>query len=416
MKPTNRDGLRVSRKTFAERQTVAGVTKVYTYDAWAITGWLGGQRIRKQAPTQGEALTIKERLEVEAANKNGTVRTVLTRLTGSQVQTAEALFELTPDPLAAVQWYIANYRPPVVSVALDEARDAFLADRTPHVSKCVLRDYKRTLGEFVAMFGMTNPSAGAASATQRTVHTFKTDDIEAFLKTHARGPKNFNNLRASLNAFFNYCLSPARKWATENPVEPIAKFKIARGIPAILTPEKAAELMALVETFQGGPRSKLPPGCLAPYFALCLFGGIRPSLPHGEVHKLGLHPNVSALVDRVAGIVRIPPEVSKVGELRFVKIRPNLAAWLSRFPPEKYPIIPKNAQALVTEVRKKFELGDDVLRHSFISAHVAAFKSIGEAAIEAGNSEAMIRKHYLHAMTDAAAAAFWKIVPTAATV
>lgn len=35
------------------------------------------------------------------------------------------------------------------------------------------------------------------------------------------------------------------------------------------------------------------------------------------------------------------------------------------------------------------------MRHTFISKLVAKFRSIGEAALQAGNSETIIRKHYL---------------------
>jgi hypothetical protein len=35
------------------------------------------------------------------------------------------------------------------------------------------------------------------------------------------------------------------------------------------------------------------------------------------------------------------------------------------------------------------------MRHTFISMHVAKFRSLGEAALQAGNSEAIIKKHYL---------------------
>ena len=74
MKASDSNGLTVERKTFTERQTVAGVEKTYVYTAWAISGWLNGRRVRKQAPTQGEALTIKERLGIEAADNSGQVR------------------------------------------------------------------------------------------------------------------------------------------------------------------------------------------------------------------------------------------------------------------------------------------------------------------------------------------------------
>jgi hypothetical protein len=43
--------------------------------------------------------------------------------------------------------------------------------------------------------------------------------------------------------------------------------------------------------------------------------------------------------------------------------------------------------------------------------HVAEFKSMGDAALQAGNSEAMIKTHYLNLVTPAEAKEFWSIVP-----
>lgn len=401
MKATNSNGLTVEKKTFTEKQTVAGVEKAYSYTAWAITGWLNGKRVRKQAKTQGEALTLKERLEVEAANADGAIRAVNTRLTPAQLTTAETLFGLTPDPLGAVQWYLANYRPAVAETAVEVARDAFIAYRTPHISKGALRDYARTL-KFLC-----------EAHSKKSVHAFAAPDVEALLKKHATGPKRHNNMRSDLHAFFNYCMSPARKWTKENPVVGTTRFTIARGIPDILTPQKAAELMAFVETYAGGERANDKPGFLVPYFALTLFAGIRPSVDDGEIRKLADSPEMERLIAQKMGVIRITPGVSKVGEVRQVKIRPNLAAWLARYPLKDFPIVVRNMQDKVSVVRKRFALTDDVSRHTFISAHVAKWKSMGEAALEAGNSERMIKKHYLNMLSDADADAFWGIVPKA---
>ena len=60
---------------------------------------------------------------------------------------------------------------------------------------------------------------------------------------------------------------------------------------------------------------------------------------------------------------------------------------------------------------KQFNLSHDVMRHTFISMFVAKFRSIGEAAIQAGNSESIIRRHYLDLKTTAEAEEFWSILP-----
>ena len=43
--------------------------------------------------------------------------------------------------------------------------------------------------------------------------------------------------------------------------------------------------------------------------------------------------------------------------------------------------------------------------------NVAKFKSLGAAALEAGNSETMIRRHYLNLVSEADANKFWSIRP-----
>ena len=43
--------------------------------------------------------------------------------------------------------------------------------------------------------------------------------------------------------------------------------------------------------------------------------------------------------------------------------------------------------------------------------HVAKFRSMGDTALQAGNSEAIIKKHYLNLVSPEEADAFWKIMP-----
>ena len=143
-----------------------------------------------------------------------------------------------------------------------------------------------------------------------------------------------------------------------------------------------------------------------PFFALCLFAGIRPCLRTGEI--LRLQP---AHVKLDACMIRIGAEVSKVREPRNVTIQPNLAAWLHAYPLKKFPIIPANLQHLREKVAQNFPLSHDVMRHTFISMFVAKFRSLGEAALQAGNSESIIRRHYLDLKTTEEAEQFFGILP-----
>ena len=112
------------------------------------------------------------------------------------------------------------------------------------------------------------------------------------------------------------------------------------------------------------------------------------------------------------GVILVEPEVSKVNEKRTIKIQPNLKRWLEQYPIEDYPILPtRRFRDLWVDVRKERKLTHDVMRHTFISMTVGAFRSVGDASLQAGNSEAVIRKHYLDLKSVEEADVFWGIVP-----
>ncbi|MEZ5275581.1 MAG: hypothetical protein R3F07_04275 [Opitutaceae bacterium] len=150
------------------------------------------------------------------------------------------------------------------------------------------------------------------------------------------------------------------------------------------------------------------PGAMIPYFALALFAGIRPDWKDGELSKL--KPEHIRLD---TGVIRIEPDVSKVNESRQIKIQPNLKLWLEKYPVEEFPIIARRRfRDLREDIRKTWKLGHNVLRHTFISMTVGAFRSVGDAAIQAGDSEAIVRRHYLDLKTEVEADRFWQIVPS----
>ncbi|MBX3736021.1 MAG: hypothetical protein KF715_04975 [Candidatus Didemnitutus sp.] len=381
-----------------------GSARTVRYGTWLLRGWLAGRRIRKQFADEAEARGAKQRFEIQAANTRDDVRTVVTRLSTEQLAEAEAAHRMLKGghSLAfAVEWFNSNYRPAVASRPLSEAVTTFLAERAPHLSFYVARDYRRELASLQAAF----PSRDVSAVT--------TADVQRYMDARKLGRKGWNNLRGELHAFFEWCRQAPRSWCAENSAAPLPKFKIARGLPEILSAQQVAEFMAFVEDYAGGPRSDLPRGCLVPYFALCVFAGIRPTVPRGEVCRLGRLPpaRLARAVDLANGVINIEPDISKTHDLRQIKIRANLQAWLERYPLKKFPIVLPNIQKMVTEVRTEFLLSDDVLRHTFISMHVAKFHSLGAAALEAGNSEAIIKRHYLNLVTERDAEAFWQILP-----
>ena len=223
-----------------------------------------------------------------------------------------------------------------------------------------------------------------------------------YFEARRAGLKTFNNRRGIVSTFLKHALQ--RGWIVENPLAKIPPRRIRRrrGCAVTFAAAQAAALMAYVEEHYLAA---------VPFFALCLFAGIRPCLRNGEILRL---PADHVKLD--ASMICIDAKVSKVREPRNVTIQPNLAAWLRAYPLAKFPISPANLQHIREKVAEKFPLSHDVMRHTLISMFVAKFRSLGEAALQAGNSESIIRRHYLDLKSTEEAEQFFGILPRHAAI
>lgn len=367
---------------------------------YRVTGYQDGKRVRKNFPTRAEAEAERQVREIQKLQTASGVRVAATRLSDEQLKEAEAVFgRLSGQPRALsfyVDFALANYREPEKQKQLADAVGDYVAAKehefkqdqiSPPQIQRIRWDLKRLAEAF--------PRKAVAEITPIALTEFLEKD-KAGMKTH-------NNRRGILSTFFKFSFQ--RGWIAENPIPKVPHYRIRkkRGCALTFSAEHAAKLMEFLETYDGGK--------WVPYFALCLFAGIRPGVPHGEITKL--KPEA---VDEKAGVINISAEVSKVREPRKIAIQPNLAAWLCAYPLSKFPIIVGNFKKRRDRFAKKFNLTHDVLRHTFISMFVAKFRSMGEAALQAGNSESIIRKHYLDLKSPAEAEQFFGIMPKRAAV
>jgi integrase len=364
--------------------------------SWRVSGFLHGVRIRKNLKTREEAAAEKATLEIKAMQAASGLRTAVTSLTDVQLREAEAGFQrLLGQPLSlagCLDYALANYRAPRHEVSLPIAVAEFIATKRAECERALISELQvRAIRCELANFQKWFPG--------HVLGQFTAANLIHYLQRGSPALKTYNNRRTILLSFFKFAFQ--KDWITANPVEKTPHHRIAhrRGSAVTITAEHAGKLMAYLETFKGG--------ALVPYFALCLFAGIRPNVLYGEIKKL--RPEDIRLD---TGVIHIEPEVSKVRMKRHVTIQPNLAMWLRAYPLDKFPIIPaKNMTRMRTKVFAAFGLTHDVLRHTFISMFVAKFRSMGEAALQAGNSESIIRKHYLDLKSKEEAERFFGIVP-----
>lgn len=147
---------------------------------------------------------------------------------------------------------------------------------------------------------------------------------------------------------------------------------------------------------------------VAHVFAIMIFAGIRPA----EITRLqweAIHLEDECII--------ISGDVAKTRSHRIVPIEANLADWLGTVPKSERTgsVTPPNWAKKYQIVRKASGIGkrqQDILRHTFASAHLAAYNDFNElqAAMGHGTTE-MILKHYKALMHKKDAVKFWSIRP-----
>ncbi|MGF1453630.1 MAG: tyrosine-type recombinase/integrase [Opitutales bacterium] len=363
--------------------------------SWRVTGTVNGERIRKNFASHAEALNEKQHYN-DILAQDSRFRNAVTSLTDAQLAEAQDAFDRLAGNYSlreTVDFFLKNYHAPVCDYTVGQVLEDFYADkRAAGVRERTITQLRSTLTRFGEAMG------------SRQLHEINLEHLQAHIGRHQWSRKTQNNVRADLHAFFEWCRAKPRCWIPANPAHDLPKYKTERGIPEILEVATVKRLMAKAQEEYSG--------ALVPYFALAVFAGIRPQFPDGELGKMALKgEKVWDLVDLENRVIRIPPEVSKTSEYRTVDIQPNLAEWLAPFAKARRGLAGANFEKQYKSIRKAFNLGHDVLRHSFISYHCAMFQSVGGTALQAGNSESIVRRHYLKMVSAKEAMAFWKISP-----
>lgn len=388
--------------------------------AFRVSGTVAGQQVRKNFKTREEATEAKQKLTSEQLNGETPGRSVWTTLSPEENRDAvTAVSKLKAHKSKkslsfAVDFMLRHYSQACDEQTVKDAVTAYQDNKSLEETRGIISG--RQLKAIKIETNFLSKKLG-----NRLMDDITSEDLEAYLnmersrrgkKSTGFSMKTWNNRRGLLSTFFRFAY--AKKWVGHNPVEDVVQYKIKhrRSTAETLTTEQTKELLKFLEKYTGPKDIKRPmevhePGFLVPYFVLGLFAGIRPDWRDGEMSKI--RPQH---IDMDKGVIRIEPEVSKVNERRVIKIQPNLKAWLKKYPLPESGALPRyNPERILRDVKKQKNLGHDVLRHTYISMLVGAFKSVGDAALQAGNSEAVIRRHYLDLKTENEAKGFWRIQP-----
>jgi len=283
------------------------------------------------------------------------------------------LAEVTPALLSEfAQWRATRLESPKVAEAVTRYL-AHLKDRKVQETRIVASD----LAKF-------------AKAHRCRMSEVTSDQIRNYLDRLPVGPRRHNNIRTALVSFFSWSrksglipdgmTAPERTHSKTLDTKPVATYS-------------PKEFRALLAAAPSEWRLALAIGGLA---------GLRTEEIQGlrwEDIKLGRKH------------IEVRPEICKTKRRRLVPILPALATWIRKSEPQPGGMVAPQDRIdnLAKRLRRKGAVWiKNGLRHSFGSYRCAAVKSASQVALEMGNSEAIVRKHYLEFQERKAATEWFK--------
>ena len=326
----------------------------------------------------------------------------------NDLQTAAWLLETCKqhgiDPAKGIHYLVTHFRATAAARNFSAIRRAFLRERGADTAgpsqhrhlRTSLRDFTRSLSR----------------EKVRAPELITEEDCRAWLARwlppHCE-KKTWNEKLGYLHGLFLYAVR--KDYLSRAPTAGIKRFKIRRTrVPAVLDPVAAQRLMTWLEA--NAPE-------WIPYFAFCLFAGVRPDVREGEACRLdqdirrpSVHLGAPAL--NASGFwLR-----GKTGRTRHVKWSHcgPLRAWLMAYPATA-GIVPagltySQAERELQVIREANGLTHDILRHTAATAMINTPEtSFAQVALDLDNSEKMLRDHYLGVWDDGATVVFYAIMP-----
>jgi integrase len=218
-------------------------------------------------------------------------------------------------------------------------------------------------------------------------------DIDAWLRSLNVAPSSRNGMLLYVNLLFSFALEqnylPEGKPTASSQLR---KVKVADGDIEVFQPDDFRKIIHAA------------PPHLIPLLAISAFAGIRSA----ELARLDWNA-----IDLDRRLIEIRADQAKTASRRLVPITENLSPWLE--PLQRQGRVIKSGEFIkeATALARALEIEwpRNVLRHSFITYRIAKVKSADQVALEAGNSPAIIFKHYRELATEEQADQWFGILP-----
>lgn len=238
---------------------------------------------------------------------------------------------------------------------------------------------KRTLTDFLYVSNRLMKRCNGLA--MRRVRSMTPSECAEYLRQAFDTPRQRNKARLILSGVFSTALR--RGWCDENPVKKVQPERIAEKRIEIFSKDEITRLMETAAGYAGGV-------CMAAV-GIMLLAGVRPH----ECEQLRWKD-----IRLEDGVIVIAPRHSKTGGARCVTIHSPLARILQRLQEaDDVRICPPNWRKLWAGLHKAAGFTNwqpDVLRHTYATHHLAAFRSYSELQVEMGHRSAeLLRTRYV---------------------
>ncbi len=274
---------------------------------------------------------------------------------------------------------------PLLVAELVERFTAYRKERKPKLGRATLGEDRFVTSRFLASVGDVPAHEVTPGLIQKFLNTATGDSIR----------RKFFKVTSLLFDF-----AGTERAIVLNPFEEIERPEVPYAVPDILTPEQFAKRLRVAD--QQFPE-------LLPFLAIAGFAGVR----REELLREYSDDEVLQWADFLWAkkLIVIRPEVAKktkraTGDRRFVPMEPALIHWLKPYRKELGAVVEladswfrKRFALLLAAVEQ--EAAKNELRHSYASFWLARSKKegLGRLALAMGNSEAVIKRHYLESLT-----------------
>ena len=301
---------------------------------------------------------------------------------------------------AAVEDYVRARRiaggASLASVAAEHSRylgDVVRQATVPEVVALLIRNREQDGAggrHLASMRTVLNRFAAACPGPILEVTSARVDDWLRGLKV---ATSSRNTMLRYVNLLFAFALE--RNFLPAGRATAPAQLRMARTVASDVSLFTPAQMRTILHA---------APPHLVPILAIGAFSGIRMA----ELARLDW-----SAVNLERRIIEVRAGQAKTASRRVIPIPDNLRAWLAPLPRRGKVLPHQSLQREVTALAKSLGVAwpRNVLRHSFISYRIAIVKSADQVALEAGNSAAIIFKHYRELTTEDVATEWFSILP-----